>query len=63
VDDEIAIELEKGKTLVVRCLGKSANRTRRAWSRVFFELNGQPRTIKVPDRSHGATGAGGAPQG
>lgn len=24
---------------------------------VFFELNGQPRRIKVPDRAHGATGA------
>lgn len=57
VEDEIAIELEKGKTLVVRCLGKSeADET--GMVRVFFELNGQPRTIKVPDRSHGATGAG-----
>jgi pyruvate carboxylase len=24
---------------------------------VFFELNGQPRHIKVPDRAHGASGA------
>jgi pyruvate carboxylase len=24
---------------------------------VFFELNGQPRRIKVPDRAHGASGA------
>ncbi len=23
---------------------------------VFFELNGQPRRIKVPDRAHGASG-------
>ena len=56
-EDEIAIELEKGKTLIVRCLGVSeADET--GMVRVFFELNGQPRTIKVPDRSHGATGAG-----
>jgi len=25
--------------------------------RVFFELNGQPRSIQVPDRIHGASGA------
>jgi pyruvate carboxylase len=57
VEDEIAIELEKGKTLIVRCLGRTeADET--GMVRVFFELNGQPRTIKVPDRSHGATGAG-----
>nr|MBA3448179.1 biotin/lipoyl-binding protein [Pseudaminobacter sp.] len=24
---------------------------------VFFELNGQPRRIKVPDRAHGAAGS------
>ena len=56
VEEEIAIELERGKTLIVRCLGRSeADET--GMVRVFFELNGQPRTIKVPDRSHGATGA------
>lgn len=56
-EDEIAIELEKGKTLIVRCLGQ-ADPDENGMVRVFFELNGQPRTIKVPDRSHGATGAG-----
>ena len=25
---------------------------------VFFELNGQPRRVKVPDRAHGAEGGG-----
>ncbi|MEM1284528.1 MAG: pyruvate carboxylase [Pseudomonadota bacterium] len=55
-EDEIAIELEKGKTLVVRCLGMS-EADEDGMVRVFFELNGQPRTIKVPDRSHGAVGA------
>ncbi|MBV6656428.1 MAG: pyruvate carboxylase [Devosiaceae bacterium] len=56
VEEEISIDLEKGKTLVVRCLGRSeADET--GMVRVFFELNGQPRTIKVPDRSHGATGS------
>ncbi|MEM6710801.1 MAG: pyruvate carboxylase [Pseudomonadota bacterium] len=56
-EDEIAIELEKGKTLIVRCLGRS-EADENGMVRVFFELNGQPRTIKVPDREHGATGAG-----
>ena len=58
-EDEIAIELEKGKTLILRCLGR-ADPDEDGMVRVFFELNGQPRTIKVPDRSHGATGAGAA---
>ncbi len=57
VEEEIAIELEKGKTLIVRCLG-TTEADENGMVRVFFELNGQPRTIKVPDRSHGATGAG-----
>jgi pyruvate carboxylase len=56
-EDEIAIELERGKVLILRCLGR-AEPDENGMVRVFFELNGQPRTIKVPDRSHGATGAG-----
>jgi pyruvate carboxylase len=48
--DEIAIDLEPGKTLVVRCqaIGETDENGDGA---VFFELNGQPRTIKVPDRA------------
>ena len=47
---EINIELERGKTLIVRYVTTSdphedGTRT------VFFELNGQPRPIRVPDRS------------
>ncbi len=48
--DEIAIELEKGKTLIVRCLG-IGEPDDEGMVKVFFELNGQPRIIKVPDRS------------
>ncbi len=47
---EISIDLERGKTLIVRYVASSephedGTRT------VFFELNGQPRSVRVPDRS------------
>jgi pyruvate carboxylase len=47
---EINIDLERGKTLIVRYVTTSephedGTRT------VFFELNGQPRPIRVADRS------------
>jgi pyruvate carboxylase len=47
---EISVDLERGKTLIVRHVAMSevhedGTRT------VFFELNGQPRSVKVPDRS------------
>jgi pyruvate carboxylase len=47
---EITIDLERGKTLIVRYLAMSephedGTRT------VFFELNGQPRSVRVEDRS------------
>ena len=59
--EEIAIELEKGKTLVVRCqaIGETDEEGQ---VRVFFELNGQPRIAKVPDRAHGAGGAARRPK-
>src|SRR5260370_33433955 len=48
--DEIAIDLEPGKTMVLRFLTGSeahpdGNRT------VFFELNGQPREADIRDKS------------
>jgi len=51
--DEITPDLEQGKTLVVRCqaIGEPDEEGQ---VKVFFELNGQPRIIKVPDRAHGA---------
>ena len=47
---EISVDLERGKTLIVRYLAASephedGTRT------VFFELNGQPRSVRVADRS------------
>ena len=56
VGDEIFVEIEKGKTLVIRCLAVG-EANEEGMVRVFFELNGQPRSIAVPDRLHGATGA------
>jgi pyruvate carboxylase len=52
--DEILVDIEKGKTLVIRCfaIGEVDDK---GMVTVFFELNGQPRRIKVPDRVHGAS--------
>jgi pyruvate carboxylase len=54
--DEIFLDLEKGKTLVVRCLG-IGEADDKGMVTVFFELNGQPRRVKVPDRAHGVGAA------
>ncbi|HSN73409.1 MAG TPA: pyruvate carboxylase [Steroidobacteraceae bacterium] len=51
---EVTFEIERGKTLIVRFITVSElheDGTRTA----FFELNGQPRAVKIPDRSHVAT--------
>jgi pyruvate carboxylase len=53
---EITIDLERGKTLIVRYLASSephedGTRT------VFFELNGQPRSVRVPDEAQAASHA------
>jgi len=48
--EELAVEIEPGKTLVIRLLtvGEAhADGTRT----VFFELNGQPRSVSIADRS------------
>jgi len=52
-NEEVSVDIERGKTLIVRFLAVSdahedGTRT------VFFELNGQPRSVKVPDRSQPA---------
>lgn len=55
-DHEFDIELERGKTLLVTCraVGEADSEGHRT---VFFELNGQPRTVRVPDRSLAGAGA------
>jgi pyruvate carboxylase len=52
--DEIAVEIERGKTLIIRYLTTGEVRDDGTRS-VFFELNGQPRDIRVLDRSAEAT--------
>jgi len=54
--EEVLVDLEPGKTLVIRCqtMGETDEKGEK---KVFFELNGQPRIIKVPDRIHGAGSA------
>jgi len=54
--EEISVDLERGKTLIVRLVAISAvheDGTRT----VFFELNGQPRSVRVRDRSQVAVRA------
>jgi pyruvate carboxylase len=48
--DEISIDIERGKTLIVRFVAVSEVRDD-GTRQVFFELNGQPRSIVVTDRS------------
>ncbi len=49
-NDEIAVDIEKGKTLLIRYLATS-DADEAGQRTVFFELNGQPRTVKVADRA------------
>jgi pyruvate carboxylase len=46
---ELLVDIEQGKTLVVNYLGRAPT-NEKGEVRVFFDLNGQPRTIAVPDR-------------
>ena len=54
--DEISVEIEPGKTLIVRYLTTGEARPD-GLRTVFFELNGQPREVDVPDRTAPATAA------
>ena len=55
--EEISVDIDPGKTLEIR-LQTVGETNEEGQVRVFFELNGQPRTIRVPDRA--VAGAGGA---
>ena len=47
--EEIAAEIDPGKTLEIRCQAVSET-DEKGEVKVFFELNGQPRVIRVPNR-------------
>ncbi len=47
--EEISVEIDPGKTLEIRMQARAATNDD-GEAKVFFELNGQPRTIRVPDR-------------
>jgi pyruvate carboxylase len=47
--EEIAVEIEPGKTLIIRYL-TSGEAREDGLRTIFFELNGQPREVNVPDR-------------
>ncbi|WP_339109387.1 pyruvate carboxylase [Thioclava sp. GXIMD4216] len=48
--DEIAVEIDPGKTMEIRY--QTASETdEKGDVKVFFELNGQPRAVRVPNRS------------
>jgi pyruvate carboxylase len=47
--DERLVDIEKGKTLVITYQGRAPT-NEKGEVRCFFDLNGQPRTITVPDR-------------
>jgi pyruvate carboxylase len=54
--DQISAEIDPGKTLEIRLIAVGETQDD-GEVRVFFELNGQPRTIRVPDRKAKATTA------
>ncbi|HZW59627.1 MAG TPA: pyruvate carboxylase, partial [Woeseiaceae bacterium] len=53
-EEEIAVDIERGKTLIIRQLGIS-DPDDEGKRKIFFELNGQPRTVMVPDRGVSAS--------
>ena len=54
--EEIAVEIDPGKTLEIRL--QAVGETHEDGEvRVFFELNGQPRTVRVPNRKSQVTAA------
>jgi pyruvate carboxylase len=55
VGEEFEVEIEKGKTLHIKTLAVSEGRTKQGEREVFFELNGQLRTVLVKDKAVATT--------
>ena len=51
---EVSVDLDRGLTLVIRCLAIGETDAEGA-VRVFYELNGQPRSVKVENREAAAS--------
>lgn len=49
-EDEISVQLEPGKTIIIKLLAIS-DPADDGFVRVFCEINGQPRMLRVPDRT------------
>jgi pyruvate carboxylase len=45
--EEIAVSIDKGKTLIMRLAGRSEEPDDEGLIKVFFELNGQPRLMRI----------------
>ena len=45
--EEVAVQIDRGKTLIVRQTGRSEGTDDEGRVKLFFELNGQPRTVRV----------------
>ena len=54
--EEIAVNIDQGKTLIIRQTGTSDGVDEEGRVKVFFELNGQPRTVRVAKAGLAATG-------
>ena len=56
LEQEISVEIDPGKTLEIRMqtVGETDDTGE---AKVFFELNGQPRSVRVPNRAVRATTA------
>ncbi len=49
-EEEIEMDIEAGKTLIIRYLGLSEPDAK-GMRKVYFELNGQPRSVTIKDET------------
>ncbi|MGH8460302.1 MAG: pyruvate carboxylase [Stenotrophobium sp.] len=55
--EEISVDIERGKTLVIRLQG-SSDVPEEGVAKLFYELNGQPRMVRIPLADASAAAAG-----
>ncbi|WP_022850538.1 pyruvate carboxylase [Limisalsivibrio acetivorans] len=49
-EEEIQVDIEEGKTLIIRYLSESKP-DEKGYRKIYFELNGQPRTVRIKDET------------